>query len=469
MEFEQLFRDIEPSVKLDFLFSHLVKNEGLRNQFTEYCLQTSSKGCSPLDPKSVLKIIKEISEKFKSELEVLDFEDMDWSDYTPRHGSYIPEYEAAENLAEDQLSDIFNEWKETARNHIENGQILQATCILAGIYDACIIASIEGGDDIFGNLTDNLLQYHKQLMMEVTPEIETTVKSVDQCTWSVEAIFLNYRKRHDGMQDYLKHFEPLMISLTENGEIAERILSTLLNTAIDEVLMPGLVVKLYSFKSDPKDWVTKAEQFLYDDLDVAQKLLDYYWLHDPESFLQHGRKLFKLHSREFCDFFRERLFPLFNKEFFRDVLWFQTLRDRTTDLYEELREYLDDKDKQLFLEKIGYDDVFKVKVLEMEKQYGEILKLVQKEVQHTWNFPELITPILHIFPQEVFELIKVKTGYTIENEKGRHSYQRICLWLKLALQIKGKEVDTQNLIHSLYNRKPALPALKDEMRKAGVV
>jgi len=302
----------------------------------------------------------------------------------------------------------------------------------------------------------------------VVPDLEATVKSDDQSTWSISAVFVNYQKYHAGMTDYLKHFEPFMITLVENRNVADSILTTIKDKAVNEALMPALTVKLYSFVASPAEWAQKAGQFLYDDLEVAQQLLDYYWIHDPGAFLKHGKKLFELYPHELCDFFRERLFPMFDRDFFRDVLWFKTTRDRTTALYEELREYLDEKDKLEFLKKIRHDEVFKVKVLEMEKRYDAILDLVGQELKHTWNFTELITPILNVFPQETFELIHVKITYTIENDRSRSSYKLICVWLQLSLQIKGKEDEARQLINALYNRKPALPALKQEMRMAGV-
>jgi hypothetical protein len=469
MDFKQRYNNTETSVKLNFLHSLLLKNQDLQNQFVEFCKQTSSQSEKPLDHKAVIKTIKGISGKFKTELETLDFEDIDWSSYVPRHNGYIEEYEACENFAEDQLTDIFNGWKAQVSRLIANGNISEASHVLLGAYDACVSATINGADDLYDHPTDNLLQFHKQLMMEVVPDIEATVKSDDQSTWAITAIFASYQKNHAGMTDYLKHFEPFMITLVENKNVADRILTTIQEKAIDEALMPGFTVKLYSFVASPAEWAKKAGQFLYDDLDVAQQLLDYYWINDPGAFLKHGKKLFELYPYELCDFFRERLFPMFDRDFFRDVLWFKTERDRTTALYEELREYLDDKDKLEFLEKIRFDNVFKVKVLEMEQRYDEILDLVRKEVTHTWNFPELITPILNVFPQEAFELIKVKITYTIKNERSRSSYKHICVWLKLALQIHDREDDTRHLIHELYNRKPALPALKEEMRMAGVV
>ena len=469
MDFERLFQDTEPSVKLYFLYSLLVKNERLRNQFSEFCKQAGSKERDGQDQNATLRLIIEKERECKSELEAIDFEDMDWGEYVPRHTGYIPEDEAMEDMAEEQLTVVFSGWQASVTRLIENGQLLQAICVLLGAYDACLTATIKGEDDIYDDFKDNLLQFHEQLMDEVIPVVECTVKSDEQCILSIEAVIQNYKQRHNGITGYLKHFEPFLITLVENGDIAEKILATIRSTAIDEALLSGLIVKLYSFGENRKEWIKKAEQFLYDDLDVAKQALDFYWQHDALSFTLHGKELFRIHPYELCDFFRERLYPAFDREFFRDVLWFQTLRDKTVDLYEELREYLDESDKQDFLKEIKYDEVFKVMVLGMEKKYNEILEFVRNEVKHTWHFDEMITPILNIFPQEVAELIRIKINHTIEHEKGRHSYQRICRWLKLGLQIRGKEDEMRHMIQDLYSRKPALPALRDEMRKAGVV
>ena len=139
------------------------------------------------------------------------------------------------------------------------------------------------------------------------------------------------------------------------------------------------------------------------------------------------------------------------------------------DLYEELRDFLDEEEKQRFLNGITYEIPFKVKVLEIEKKYEDILVLAKKEVEHTWHFTELITPILNIYPDEAFELIRLKISFELAQSKKRSTYTQISDYLKLATRITHRETETRNLIQELYNRKPALPALKDEMRKAGVV
>jgi hypothetical protein len=85
------------------------------------------------------------------------------------------------------------------------------------------------------------------------------------------------------------------------------------------------------------------------------------------------------------------------------------------------------------------------------------------------DYEKIIRPILQEFPEFCFENIKNRATQTIENERGRHIYQRIASWLKLLQQIPGFKNEKIQLIMQLYNHKPNLPALKDEMRKAGLV
>lgn len=469
MDFKQLFGNTDAAVKLEFLHSILIKNDGLRNQFIEYCKPVKTKKMAEGDPVESEKIIIGQEKSFQNELECLDFEKMDWREYVPRHGGYIEEYEAYEHFAEDQLTAVFAGWKEIILSYIKNGQLVDAVCKYLGAYDACLSAEIKGSNDIFEDLTDTLQQYHQEIMDGIISEIEYVVKSDVQVILSMEAVFNHYKARYEGMRNYLKYFEPLLISLTENIKTADQIIEKLKTSGIDESWLPRLTVKLYSFKEGNKAWISKAEKYLYADLDVAKQLLGYYWLHDAVSFMGHGKRLFHLHPDEFCDFFRERLYPLLDRDFFRDVLWHQAMRDRNPDLYEELREYLNEDEKQRFINGIKWDVPFKIRVLEMEKKYEDILHMVQKDVKDTWYFTELVRPILTIYPNESFDLIKLKISFELAQSKKRSEYSRICNYLKLATLLPQREAETRQLVHELYNRRPALPALKDEMRKAGVV
>jgi len=469
MDFNQRYQDTETSVKLDFLLTLLTKNEGLRNQFIEYCkpVEIIRKGYEK--NKDGEKLISEASIKFKNELESLDFDNMDWRRYVPRHSGYIEDYEAYEHFAEEHLDEIFGGWKHDILILINDGQVAEAVCHCLGMYDACLAAEIKGSENIFDDLTDTLLQYHEEMMGEVITTIATAVISVDQAYISVEGIFDHYLKVYTGMKNYLRYFELLFISLTESSETAGRILKKMSVAGIDDSFVPRLAVRLASFDEDPLIWREKAEEYMEQDLDVAKQLLDHYWTDDPVCFRLVGQKLFKEHPDELCNYFSELLFPMFDEGFYKEVLHYKTLRDREIDLYKVLRDYLTEEEKVKFAGEIRFDHIFKVRVLAQEQRYPEILALVRKEAFFIYDFTEMITPILNIYPAEVLDLIRIKCEDLLRNHKKRSGYKHIAEWLQLSLQIKGMEENARHLIHDLYNRKPALPALKEEMRKVGVV
>ncbi len=468
MDFDQHFKKTETSVKLDFLYTLLTKNEGLKNQFIEYGKPVEEIRKRQEKDKSWEKMISEASLKFKNELESLDFDNMDWRRYVPRHSGYIEDYEAYEHFAEEHLNDIFGGWKHDILILINDGQLAEAVCHCLGMYDACLAAEIKDSENIFDDLTDTLLQDHEEMMHEVMTTIGTIVISDDQAYKSVEGVLDHYLKEYAGMKNYLRYFEPLFISLTETCETAGRILKKMTIAGIDDSFVPRLAVRLASFDEDPLIWREKAEEYMELDLDVAKQLLDHYWTDDPACFRLVGRKLFKEHPAELCDYFSELLFPMFDEGFYKEVIRYKTLRDRDLDLYEALRVFLTEDEKFIFADEIRYDHVFKVGVLALEKRYPEILALVRKEAFFTYDFTGMITPILNIYPAETLELIRVKCAEIIKFKK-RSAYKHVAEWLQLSLQIKGMEENARHLIHELYNRKPALPALKEEMRKVGVV
>ena len=464
---EQMIRLMPDAVKLDFLRNALEKNEALRGQFTVLYNELEQKPPEAL-PVNPEKVIADTAKKLKDELETLDFDNMDWREYVPRHSGYIEDYEAYEYFAEDHLDVIFNGWKLGIVEEINNGQVVTAVCRLLGMYDACLNAVIPGADNIFEDLTDTLLLDHQEIMTGSVDALGHTVKSEVLAMKAIEVVLNHYLNDYRGMKNYLKYFESLLISLTETAKTAGEIQNLFETSAIDDSWVPKLAVKISSFDEDPLAWREKAEKYMELDLDVAKQLLNYYRTDDPTCFRLVGQKLFREHQAELCDYFSELLLPEFDKEFYKEVLYYKTLRDGDIDSYNVLRDYLNEEEKTKFTDEIIFNDVYKVRVWAIEERYPEILKLVQKEALHTWNFTEMITPILNIYPAEVFALIRIKCEDIIKHKK-RSVYKQVAEWLKMALQIKGLEEDARHLIHELYNRKPALPALKEEMRKAGVV
>ena len=132
MDFNQFFKDQEASVKIEFLLSILLKNEGLRNQFIEYCTPDNQDDERPEKKNYPVNLIIGFCRNLKDELECLDFENFDWQDYTPRHNGYIEDYEAMEYHADDQINEIFTFWSEQIRIQINNAHLIVAISSILG-------------------------------------------------------------------------------------------------------------------------------------------------------------------------------------------------------------------------------------------------------------------------------------------------------------------------------------------------
>ncbi len=468
MTIEKLFKEIPDAVKLDFLQKALRKNDALCSQFTRYCSDLK-KGKRQTEAKIPEQIISDACKQLKTELESLDFNNMDWQDYVPRHSGYIEDYEAYEYFADDHLTGLFEGWQHQICQQLQQGELTHGLCQVMGCYSACFDVEIPGAGDIFEDLTDELLAHHQELQNAVVDTLKRVTGSEAEIQAMITAILDHTVILGEEHVNFLNYLETVFLLITETAETARYISGQLESRSLAESIVPQLALRIASFDPDPLIWLEKAEEYMELDLEVAKQLLDHYWLEDPECFRLVGKKMFGEHPRELCDFFSEKLFPMFDETFYKEVLWFRTLRDQDIDLYNELRNYLTEQEKQRFLDEITWDTVFRINVLASEKRFPDILVLAQKEVLHTWHFTELITPILNIYPAEVMELIRIKCADTLTNHKKRSGYQRMVKWLQLALQITGMEDQVRHLIHEFYNRRPALPALKEEMREAGVV
>ena len=132
--------------------------------------------------------------------------------------------------------------------------------------------------------------------------------------------------------------------------------------------------------------------------------------------------IFALHPDFFAAFFHDQISPEMDLDFFKKILLHRAYKERNIALYEALRGYLDDGEKQLFIDSILTDVVFVVKILGMEKRFEDILVLARREAAHTWHFTELITAILNIYPQESFGFKNLKISHTFILSKGRNTF-----------------------------------------------
>ncbi|OQA62922.1 MAG: hypothetical protein BWY38_03235 [Ignavibacteria bacterium ADurb.Bin266] len=156
------------------------------------------------------------------------------------------------------------------------------------------------------------------------------------------------------------------------------------------------------------------------------------------------------------------------KELYVKALMYYTNKSRSSEYYLILRTYLTEEERIAFVDKQknGYDLKFYVDMLKIEKRYADILEIAKNENTYYTNYLYVLNPIVNIYPDECFEIIKKECNAAMSSPKrNRNTYERITDLLNVMLKIISKQNEALLYIKALYNYKPNLPALKDELRK----
>jgi len=150
------------------------------------------------------------------------------------------------------------------------------------------------------------------------------------------------------------------------------------------------------------------------------------------------------------------------------ALMYKTLNSLNLEDYQKLNEEKKEVLKQE-LQKIFSSEYirFLVKIYEFEKNYKAILEIANKQ---DYIFRDVVKPIKNIYPKEIFEILKIYSLNILNSSnKNRQLYKIIVRRLKFIADIEEIKNEVNQFIEYLYNHKPNLPALKDEMRKENLI
>lgn len=468
MNFEESFAKTTDEIKIAFLKELLDHNHGLQKQFLDYISVPDEADAEEEIPPR--EHIMEFASDFREELEALDFEDTDWENYTPRHAGYIPEYEAIEHMAEDLVDEEFEMVKSGILGSLEEGQIDIALYQYAGAYIACITATIDDPYEALPDHTAYFLHSLKEIEKYMLIELKKAVVSKGIVIAFTKALFQEYVLGSEEEEKLLKFFEPVLMTLCSGKDIAISIENLLSQYIIPGSELPQLMMKIHALKGDTHAWLEEGESLLLEDKTVAEDLLQHYLNTSTRDFLRTAKNIF--YNSSFRDDFLEFFYTNVDKNqapgFYKENLKVLVDKTRKAEYYKELREMMTPEEKETFIsqyEKMCPD--FYTQILAIENRHGEILKLLKQD-NILRDFISIIQRILHVYPDESFNMLKAKCLKTIKNERGRHAYQRIIEYLKLTASIAEKQNEVTKLVDDLYNWTPRLPALRDELKKAGL-
>ena len=467
MDFEKIYSDATEGIKIRFLDAIIKHNSNLKEEFVNF-YQNKEDNTNTFLYDDYLKVVSGVQAAYKHQFESVDLENPDWENYHPPYSGYIEEWEAYRFASEQEFDAIFDEFRSKAINKIISQRPDELIAMLTGLYEATQDAGVPDEVCSFEDVNEHLLAEHKNTLDTIVEKLRLSALSENKISTAFDLFFRYCAVEYPGNAYFAAHFEPLLIALAEKSDKAGDLLSLFDQWEVEKSALPELTLFLNKKTGNSAEWLHAARQFYRTSIPVAKELLEYYFETDKAAFVATASKLFPANNCLWAEFLKQYVTPQLDKELFVKTFWTLTVTNREIEHYRKMRECLTEPDVNRLLEEIKWEKVFFVKILEVEKRYNDIKALVET-TNEIWYLAEMISPILTVYPEFCFVHIKKMAISTLQNERGRHIYERIVEWLKLTENIPGFENEKQELVQQLYNHKPNLPALKDEMRKAGVV
>ena len=472
-EFSKCFKNTDRGKKINFLKQLLDKDSDLQNQFVSFIKSESE----DLDKITGINIDK-IREDTYAQLAEIDFDSI-----VENHDPYSEHYyddEGYIDTANDEISNVFVPYKNKTIEYVKKGNLPDALRIMLGLYEGTQnLPEFEDNEyDIFYDDYDSVAL---DLLMESFREIivcfeqtviadELVYKILDLFFQRYEQVEIKYSDKDEQVIYILKHFEIFFLSLLTNKNTAEYFYEIIRKNELESIDVAFVLLKIAELREDEEMWIESAEKFTEFDPEITKQLLEKYKLRNRENdFNRIAELAFSKWAGSFDLYLINNLDKESKKELYIKALRSYTAGKQSISHYNELREYFSEAQKKKFADEIkkGYHEIFFVQLLEIEKRHEDILVFVREKKDISYNFENIIAPIRNIYPDECFNMIRNKCNAALgEYNRNRKTYQQMVKWLKVMNRIESKQQEAKQYIKTLYEHKPNLPALKDEIRKA---
>lgn len=468
MTFEKSYEQIPDNIKLEFFDAKIKNDKELQNEFFAFA-QAQNNHAQRLTFEHFRNIVKSTQDEYTNHFEQVDLENPDWDSYHSPHSGYIEEWEAYQYASEQEFESIFKLFLDSATNAIIRQKPDELMALLIGLYEATQDAEIADEVGSFEDVNEYLLTEHTDVLNQLIEKIRLSALAENTIITAFEQFYQYAGLEYPSNPHFVAYFEKFLLALAEKSNNADQIREIIDNSTTGQEAVPELILLLNKKAGNMAEWLLAAQRYYDNNTQVAKQLLEYYFERDKKSFLKTAHELFPGDNYLWSEYLQEFVTPQLDQKLFTDVFRHLVVRRNNIEYYLKIRDYLTEIEFKELLNEVRWNRPFVVEILESEQRFDDIKKLVTDHHSTNHDYEKIIRPILQEFPEFCFENIKNRATQTIENERGRHIYQRIASWLKLLQQIPGFKNEKIHLIMQLYNHKPNLPALKDEMRKAGLV
>ncbi len=467
-DFIEIYDEVEKSKKLNFLKQLLLKDSDLQKQFIDFTINKANS----LDAITAVNI-DELRDQLWSEISAIDVEE-------ELDGCYY-DYDD-EGMGDTILEPIFKPFVDKALSFIDKGNYLDAFRSILAIYELSILEEPEVDDHdyfVFGEDIGSFIQeFIDSSIASFNSRMENRVLSVEMVNLLIALFFERYLKYLENADEEeenyfnISAFNLFFEQVIDNSNSAKYLLEKLKESKLDEHEESAIAtLHCADTMEDNELYLKVANEFFLDSRQVALKLQKRYKeLNNNSELARVSNILFeKERNDDYALFVIDNIDKEESKPLYIKALEIYIKAQHSFEHYKLLREYFDEDKRLEFIEDFekGYNKLFYIQLLGEESQYKSILDLVQKNGDD-YNLALMVQPIMSIYPNEVFEILKARSDKMVEG-RGRSSYARACELLQLALKIPTKKEELNSYVRKLYNHQPRLPALRDELGKAGLL
>lgn len=465
-----LFNQLNDAEKLEFLQKALENSTELQKQFITYFENRELK--STVSHEEFERLVAVAAKEYEEALNEIDFENPDLDDYSYPRDHYVPEYEAAQNVVEDEVNGYFDGFFSELSNHLRQCDL---TCFFAdftGLLLACNNVEVY---DPYDNLSDpneffNDAFQKKSATLQET--IRTTVYHSNLVEEAVKLVFMSFIKG-SATDNPTKQHDILLAQLLLKSPEKCSLLNEFLNQEESlKPLFPKTAVVIY--KNNPETtskWPILAEPLSTVDKTVAKELLDYHFdKKDKKSFHRIAIKAWPFFQYDLLDYLAEKVDEDFNPAFAIKVL--KRKVDVTGDLksYQRLKKRLTAEETDLFRNSFSDNNSrLYLKLLEHDGLFLNILHFAQKQPQYTYSLAEILKPIAGVFPDECFQMAKNAISRESENTTGRDHYRIIAELLKMLAVETNNPQPVKDFALSLTLKYSRRTALKEEFKQRKLI
>jgi hypothetical protein len=473
--FTQLFDSLSPQEKSDYLLEILENEPRQKQAFIERFKKRLEKTrLQTYTAKNIEEMLKEIYAKaadLKARLDEHDFEETDW-ERGHMHDHYVPEWELAQEIAEEEAMEIFEPCLLHLEIELDSGNLTDIAKELLTIYHGARQSNI---NDPYNNLSDDPEGFFIDKAMEL---VNSKLKSLEKKEFlnkdyedTFDLMFKFFNINYSDNKESIREIAPLLISIIKNKEIAEIAWKSKNEYKVDLSAVPKLITKITGLIGDNSLRIKSLEECFLADPETSINLMDYYFKNDKNKFENNAPKLYARYKHT-----REYLVDKIAKGSAFHIVLLKDFTEQDNDLkyFAELKNHLSTDEISQFIDNVKYSDT-RAKLLAYEKRFDDLLQLIKKEevkndsFYPSFNFAEAVSLIAVAKPAEAFDLVKKKITKLINGTKNKGTYSSIAFVLNAAKKIVDKQAEVETLIKEIYNHKPNLPSLKEIFRSEGLV